>query len=249
MADDLCMGAVTGHEPVALACAKALNAGHDLLIIAHDGQAQNESSDMLEAALQNGSIDRRQLNASYRRIAKLLKLGHHDREKPSPLEGSGLAARIAKGAVRLVRPGNMRLPLTAATADPLLVLVPDFRQVRQRFTFEGGPDGPERFLRRRLAAWGPAKIVRTAVETEELGRLPREIRLASRILFFCFEAMRFPGQKAVLKTLKRLGKGKTVACLIRNPWDIGLLPKHMTTIDAAGYRLCQLSAALNEVLI
>ncbi len=245
MADDLCMGAVTAREPVQLAAVKALAAGHDLLIIAHDRQAQSESSELLEAALEDGGLDAAELEGSRRRIRRLFRRSAARAEAPDPDAGAALAARTAKAAVR-VRPGALPLPL-APSAKPLLVLFPDFEQVKRRFTFEGGPRGPERFLRRRLAAWGPARIARAPVETSDLGGLDREIRGASRVLFFCFEAMRFRGQRAVLERLRPAAE-KTVACLIRNPWDERWLPKAATCVDSAGYRLSQLGAALNEVL-
>ena len=85
------------------------------------------------------------------------------------------------------------------------------------------------------------------IETGPLGDLAAEIRRAPRILFFCFEAMRFPGQKATLELLKKTAAAKTVVCLIRNPVDREWLLPSMTAIDAYGYRQSQLDAALDLI--
>src|SRR5207247_6386715 len=69
----------------------------------------------------------------------------------------------------------------------------------------------------------------------------------SRVVFFCFEALRFPGQKATLELLNRAAPEKTVACLIRSSWDARLLHPRMTVVDARGYRLCQLGAAVKKM--
>ena len=40
---------------------------------------------------------------------------------------------------------------------------------------------------------------------------------------------------------------KTVAVLIRSSWDLVLCPKAMTVVDAAGYRLVSIEAALSLI--
>jgi hypothetical protein len=67
-------------------------------------------------------------------------------------------------------------------------------------------------------------------------------------VFLCFEARRFPGQAAALKLLAREAPAKTAAVLIRSSRDLDLCPRAMTVVDAAGYRLVSLEAALGRVL-
>jgi hypothetical protein len=73
------------------------------------------------------------------------------------------------------------------------------------------------------------------------------VRKAERVVFLCFEARRFPGQAATLKLLARTAAKKTVAVLIRSSWDLPLCPKAMTVVDAAGYRLVSIEAALSLI--
>ena len=247
MADDLCMGAVAASQPVQMAAVHALNAGHDLLIIAHDERAMRESAQLLELSVGEGLVDAAELARSARRVERLLRRARKKPGPADPLAGAALSSRVSRAGLRWTRRGSLETPL-APSSKPLLVVFPDFADVAQRFTFEGGPLGPERFVRRRLAAWGPHELLRAPVSGEKLGGLERALRSADRVLFFCFEAMRFPGQRAALRLVARRAPQKSVTCLIRNPWDAGLLPARAGVLDAGGYRLPQLSAALNEVL-
>lgn len=247
ISDDLCMGAITKRMPVQQAAVGALNAGHDMLIIAHDEQAMLEAPHMLEAALQAGEVEEEQLSRSLERIHNLLFMKRPPLKRPSFSQAEALSRRVARAGLRLVQKGALALPL-APEKERLLVLFPDFSQVADRFTFEDGPREPEKFLRRRLEEWGPHRLLRAPVAAADASALAPAVDAAGRVLFFCFEARRFPGQKAVLDLLARRAPGKTAACLIRSPRDLDLLPRAMAALDAAGYRRVQFEAALDRLL-
>ena len=237
ISDDLCMGAITRRWPVADATLRCLDAGHDMLMIAHDERGMREAAELLREA---GAPDE-QLRAALRRIERLLPRRKADRAAGAE-EGAALSRTIAAKAVVVARRGTLAVP---APRRGTLVVAPDFREVRGRFTFEGGPGGPEALIRRRAA---PARVVRAPVETTDLGALEKAARAAERVLFLCFEARRFPGQKAALRLLARSAASKTAAVLIRSPRDLDLCPKGMTVLDAGGYRLASLEAALSRAL-
>ncbi|MFA6317061.1 MAG: beta-N-acetylhexosaminidase [Elusimicrobiota bacterium] len=249
ISDDLCMGAVTEAGPVQAAALDALRAGHDLIIVAHDVNAQRESVDLVRSMAgvkaEDGGLDGAELAASVRRVRALLKPGR-PAARPSLAEGRALSERIAARALS-IRPGGIALPLKAG-AGRTLILMPDFREVRERFTFEDGPAGPLAQVRG-LAARKPGTRVLTAPVTGTgTERLKPAVEKADRVVFLCFEAMRFAGQKAVARLLNRKAAGKTCACLIRNPWDRELLSRKMTIVDPKGYRSSQLKAALAAAL-
>lgn len=237
VSDDLCMGAITKRWPVAEATLKCLDAGHDVLMIAHDLQGMSDAVDLLREAGAPGE----QLAAADARITRLL----HRRKAPAATlsEGAALSAKIAGKAVVVARRGKLALPV--ALDMDTLVVVPNFEEVKDRFTFEGGPGGPEA-LARRLAPG--CAFARAPVTAEDLGRLPELVRRAKRIVLLSFEARRFPGQAAALKHLAKTAAAKTATVLIRSSWDLALCPPAMTVVDAAGYRLVSLEAALSLVL-
>ena len=237
VSDDLCMGAITKRWPVAEATLKCLDSGHDVLMIAHDLQGMSDAVELLREA----GAPAEQLAAADERITRLL----HRRKAPAARlsDGARLSARIAERAVVTARRGSVRLPVPLSPET--LVVVPDFREVRERFTFEGGPGGPEALVRR--LAPGCA-VARAPVAAEDLGRLPELAGRARRVVFLCFEARRFPGQAAALKLLSKTAAAKSVCVLIRSSWDLDLCPRGMTVVDAAGYRLVSLEAALTRIL-
>lgn len=247
ISDDLCMGAVTADRPIQTAAVQALEAGHDMLIIAHDRQAQREAAGLLAAAVEGGRIGEEDIRLSRTRIEKLVARPRKPAAAADLEEGISLSALVSDKAIELVQQGAITLPVPS-NGRPNLVLLPDFREVKDRFTFEQGPSGPERWLRGTLAHGNPARLLRAPVQSKEVSHLREEVRRASRIVFFCFEAMRFPGQRAVLELLKKEAPERTVVCLIRNSWDRAKLDRRMTALDAHGYRLCQLSQALARML-
>lgn len=238
VSDDLCMGAITKRWPVAEATLKCLDAGHDVLMIAHDVQGMRDAVDLIRQA----GADEAQVAAADARITRLLARRKADRA-PDPAEGLATAKAVAVRAVTVVRAGALALPAPAERGT--LVVVPDFEEVRERFTFEGGPRGPEKLLR---ALARGCSFARAPVETTELGGLARAVKDAERVIFLLFEARRFPGQAAALKLLAKTAARKTAAVLIRSSWDLELCPKDMTVVDSAGYRLASLEAALTRVL-
>ncbi len=236
ISDDLCMGAITKRWPVAQATLRCLDAGHDVLMIAHDQQSMTDAVELLRAS----GVDEAAVAAADARISRLLN--RRGGPRASAAQGAALSRRIAQKAVVVSRRGAARLPVPRTGT---LVLVPDFHEARGRFTFEGGPKAPEALVRRLTRG---ARVARTPILTGELGRLPDLIRNAERVVFLCFEARRFPGQAAALRLLSRLAPAKTVAVAIRSSWDIDLCPKTMTVVDAAGYRLVSIEAALDLIL-
>ncbi len=237
VSDDLCMGAITKRWPVATATLKCLDAGHDVLMIAHDLSGMSDAVDLLREA----GAPAEQLAAADARITRLL--ARRKAPAASLAEGATLSARIAGKAVVVARRGKTALPVPLSGGT--LVVVPDFKEVRDRFTFEGGPGGPEA-LARRLAPG--CSFARAPITSDNLGRLPELARRADRIVFLAFEARRFPGQAAALRLLAKTAAAKTAAVLIRSSWDLALCPGTMTVVDAAGYRLVSLKAALSLVM-
>ena len=241
VSDDLCMGAVTKRWPVAQATMMCLDSGHDVLMIAHDLQGMRDAVDLLRESAGAGFVDEAAVGAADARIADLLHRRKAD-ERADLKEGLKLAQIIADKAVSVARQGKTRLPVARKGT---LVLVPDFRQVKERFTFEGGPAAPEELIRRLTKG---CTVTRTPIETTDLGRLTETVDSTKNIVCLCFEARRFPGQAAVLKLLSRKAAGRTTAVLIRSSWDSDLCPEDMTVVDARGYRLVSLEACLRRVL-
>lgn len=244
ISDDLCMGAVARHLPVPEAAVAAMNAGHHLLIVAHAPELMRETAARLQAARACGEITPKRWWLALRRVERLLARYALPPAGPLPKPDRALAARIARGAVAVLRAGRVPLPLPLAGRPRVAVYWPDFRQVQERFTFEGGPAAPLARLRRRLRSWpARARVLRVPITA---GPPPAPDPAADIHLFFCFEALRFPGQRAMLEALRPRGD-RLVAVLLRSVHDRELLGPKTTVLTAYGYRDCQLDALLDRL--
>ncbi|MEK7744073.1 MAG: glycoside hydrolase family 3 N-terminal domain-containing protein, partial [Elusimicrobiota bacterium] len=189
--DDLCMGAVTRDRSIPQAALEAFEAGHDLLIIAHAPQAQREAHQLLVTALQEGRIGRQRWALSLGRVRGLTR--RPPRPGPLPPADDATARAVSRAALEILRRGTVPLPLDLSGGPRIAVLWPDLREVKDRFTFEGGVEGPWKRLRSRLSRW-PARMrffKTPLLSGGEVGSVLKGCRDADIVLFFCFEAMRF----------------------------------------------------------
>ncbi|MDE1975845.1 MAG: beta-N-acetylhexosaminidase [Elusimicrobia bacterium] len=248
ISDDLGMAGATTKRTVPQAAQDALKAGHDLFIVSHNQDVQIQAAEALEEALGEPAA-RQAAEASMDRIEVLARpprAASRVRAKAADLD---LDLRIARRAVSVVRRGALKLPLKAADGPPLLIL-PGFNEIVELFCLENGPEGPAAFLKRLLRRT-PFTLTGAPVVSKDpaaLARLRNKISAAPIVIFFCFEAMRFAGQRETLSLLRRIAPRKTAICLIRNPWDKELAPAPLTVIDALGFRNCQLRASLEVIL-
>ena len=132
-----------------------------------------------------------------------------------------------------------------AEDGPLLVLFPDFREVRHRFTLKEGPESPAR-VRQACACWGRARCSRRRYETLDVVRLRRAVAQAPPALLL-LRGPTFSGPSRDFGPARCLARAHR-----RLPHPQLLRPDKldacMTALDARGYRLCQLGAALEAVL-
>ncbi|MBI3547927.1 MAG: beta-N-acetylhexosaminidase [Elusimicrobia bacterium] len=253
ISDDLCMGAVTEEMPIQQAAIQTLESGHDILLIAHEEQTQREAWELLESAVADGLVPRARIDESARRIRALMALHRRSDSPEGPGNGAELARHIARRSVELIQPGAVGLPLPIGNGNGrprVAVLFPDFAEVKDRFTQEGGVGGPLDRLRRNLARWpARADVVLTPIQSSpaKAAAAAARAKRADLAVLFCFEAMRFAGQKETLLKVQAAAARKTAVCLIRNPWDRSLLKREVTALDGFGYRDCTIASLLDAL--
>ena len=238
LSDDLSMGAVikSGLSP-AQAAVKALQAGHDLLIFSDANLSlQNQVKEAVA-----GFVDEKRISS----ILNQRKIRHV--QGSESLHSGNLVALIADKALRVLRPGSWEFPLDPRK-NSILVLFPNFSEVKSSFVFEGGPRGPIRWLKGYLKKKGAFQLLETPVKGKEVGFLRPVVKKADQIIFFCFEARRFPGQKKVLELLSQRAADKTTVLLMRGNSDLSLINKGLAVIDMAGDRKSQIEAVLKVIL-
>ncbi len=251
ISDDLCMGAITERWPIQEAAIEALAAGHDILLIAHAREAQREAVELLAQALAEGRVPKADFQHACRRVQALLDKRRDDARAswtaPDSKGAQALSLQVAQAAVEKIRPGSVKIPLELRPDSRLALICPDFRQVRELFTFEGGPARPAKDLLQWTKRWpGRRRVLASPILGDEARarRVAREAGKAEIVIFFCFEAMRFEGQAQTLKTLQRRFAKKLIVVLIRSSSDASLLKHRVAAIDAHGYRRASMQAAL-----
>jgi len=248
--DDLCMGAVTGRWMVPEASLASLEAGHDLIIIAHGESLARDAYALFASAVEAGVLDPARRSASRERVARLMRRRALKPSGPLPRPQKGLPLSIARAAVEVIRRGEIPIPPRLGDGKKrILVLWPDLREVADRFTFEGGVEGPLRGLKRRLRRW-PLKhrlLLSPVTSKSSVPGFRPEAARADIVLAFSFEALRFPGQRRMLEDLRKLPSAKTLAVLLRGPWDAKLLGPGVSALTAHGYRDCQIEAILETL--
>ncbi|MGP7970801.1 MAG: beta-N-acetylhexosaminidase, partial [Desulfobaccales bacterium] len=114
--DDLEMGAIKAICPIGEAGILASRAGHDLLLVCHDLQAQKEVFHKLVDAYQSKSLSLAELEESAARLHRL-KLKRAERfaggEPGAEKEGAILAAKICRESVQVLRDVRKLIPLPA----------------------------------------------------------------------------------------------------------------------------------------
>jgi len=123
-------------------------------------------------------------------------------------------------------------------------VVPRFREVRELFTFEGGPGAPALRLREAASRWpGRTDFREASITSDGAEGLAAAARDADLVILLCFEALRFPGQRAALEQLQRGAAEKLAVVLIRSAFDASLIRPGVSVLDAGGYRDASLLAA------
>lgn len=251
ISDDLSMGAIgKSCRSISEAAVQSFEAGHDLIIIAsHEEKSQKEAAEALMKASQKNSALSDALHSSVLKVSALLNRKNprgFSLQKPNLKVGTALAAKISQKTILFLRKGKIKFPLKPEER-PLIVVFPKLSEIKTRFVFEGGPLNPQRFIKERLKKWGHFRLIESPIKSPPPKKILAEIKKAHRVLFFCFEAQRFGGQKKILQFINQTNPAETVVVLLRGPADLPLIDPNFTVIDPAGDRLCQINAALEVI--
>jgi len=249
--DDLGMGAITERATAGQASVLAAKAGHDILLVCLKNY--KEAYTVYQKARDGGEITDGAHEESLQRIRRLLnKHEKYPQLLYSSLRASSeaisskknpLARTIARKSVAIVRKGQLILPIQNSS-EPILCLVPDLSTLKNRFVFEPGLENLPQFIDNALKKRKiKARVITTRLDQETLPLPPT----TDPIVFFCFNATDYPPVKNLLNKLTAHHRDSLVTVLIRNPWDLKLIPPGVTVIDAAGFRQAQIESALNLI--
>ncbi len=249
--DDLEMGAIKAICPIGEAGVLAAQAGHDLLLVCHDLQAQKEVYHKLLEAYQAKRLPLKELEESTARI-KRLKLKREKRfaggEPRAEPAAAGLAARVCRESVRVLQDERKLLPLTRGEKRIALIF-PRFSWFESKIMIEKEILDEQEFVRQEFQKYGlnPAvQIVAIEPGAAEIEAAAHLAKTSDLTILFCFDAHLYPADKNLLEALQEAAQ-ELVVELLRDPYDAAYIKAGVACITAFGWRACQIRAAIEKI--
>jgi beta-N-acetylhexosaminidase len=249
--DDLEMGAIKAICPIGEAGILATQAGHDLLLVCHDPQAQKEVYYKLLEAYKNQQLPLKALEESAARINRL-KLKRAKRfEGGAPgaeLAGSILAERICRESVQVLQDERKLLPLKRG--EPRIgVIVPRFSALDAKITIEKEVLQEQEFVRNEFLKFGfNPEIQIVSIEPAD-GEIQQAVNLSRNsdvTILFCYDAHLYPANKKLLDSIQDAAQ-KLVVDLLRDPYDAAFIQAGVACLTDFGWRACQIKAAIEKI--
>lgn len=248
LSDDLEMGALKGICPVGESAVRAVEAGHDMVLICHEGRACEEAHDFLLAAYRSGRLKIRDLEASSARIGSLLSQ-RAERFSGKPCvekEGPRLAEKIAREGIT-VRGRISKI-------KEAKVIFPKLSSLASKIHIEEECRSEKAFIRKLFAE----EKIKVSVQTISLNPSAKEAgkvlawsraRISSNeepVIFFCYDAHQSKETEKLLKQIQSRGKNAVIV-LLRDPYGAAFVKKQAPVITVYGFRVAQLRAAVREI--
>jgi beta-N-acetylhexosaminidase len=249
--DDLEMGAIKAICPIGAAGVLAAGAGHDLLLVCHDLQAQKEVFGHLLQAYKSKQLPRKELEESVERV-KRLKFKREQRfaggEPVAETEGSRLVASICRESVRVLQDERKLLPLKAGYKK-IGVIFPRFSSVDAKIMIEKEVLREKEFVQKEFHKFGLHPVIKIVdLEPEEI-EIQQAVHLAKNsdlTIFFCYDAHLYAANKKLLDALQEAAP-ELVVDLLRDPYDAAYLKEGVAGLTACGWRACQIKAAIDKI--
>ncbi len=243
LSDDLEMGALTGLCPIGESAVRAVQAGHDMVLVCHDGKKQLEVFEALVMAYENGRLDSWELEKSLVRTQSLIK--RSSLADPPPRrgnkEGDRLSAAMAQSGVRRSA-GHARFSF--AKGEKVSVIFPALSSLARRIFIEKEMLDEKKYADAILKAAGltPGVILKAGL-TASAADIAAAKKIKGGRIFFCYDAHLDTGTRKLLAAFTR-GSGKAAAVLLRDPYDIEFVSRKAACVSAFGFRHNQVLAAV-----
>jgi beta-N-acetylhexosaminidase len=250
--DDLEMGAIKAMCPIGEAGVLATRAGHDLLLVCHDLNAQKEVYYTVLEAYRRRQLPWEELAESVARI-RLLIARREERFAGGELEpepaGAGLAASICRESVRVLRDEKKLLPLRPEGRS-VGVIFPRFSSLDAKIMIEKEVLSEKDFLQKEFQAFGLApdiQIVGLEPTESDIAQAANLARSADLTILFCYDAHLYPSNKELVDAVQESARNLVVD-LLRDPYDVEYLKDGVASLTAFGWRACQIKAAIAGIL-
>ncbi|MBI3307593.1 MAG: beta-N-acetylhexosaminidase [Candidatus Omnitrophica bacterium] len=269
LSDDLEMGALKNLCSIGESACRAVEAGHDMVLVCKSADAQKEVFRDLLAAYEKKRLNLENLKESSTRILKLInkrKSCFADTNPAAHPEGKALAREIARKGIEIslchCEPEGRSNPAfkneiaSSALRPPrndgqkTLVIFPQISSLGGQIFIENEFRDEKKFLQDYLTRQGiedsEIAVVKISPEDHEISALESRAKKADTTVFFCYDAHLFPKTRELLEKIQLTAK-RCVVILLRDPYDKEWVRPDVACVNAFGFRSVQIEAALDRL--
>lgn len=254
--DDLEMGAIKAVCPIGEAGIRAIKAGHDILLVCHDLNAQKEVFYHLLDAYKNNQLPLKELEESAERINQLQNKRKKRFEGDAPYSeknGETIVQKITRESVTILLDKNKILPLKPKNKkmDKTLIIFPRFSELANKIMIEKELQDEKKFLLKCFKQFNlKPELLMVSIEplNKEIETAKRTIQNVKRIILFCFDAHLYPSNKKLLELVQN-SKKEVIVVLLRDPYDIETIKKSAACVTNFGFRSCQIKSSIEKIFI
>lgn len=247
LTDDLEMGALAPFGSIGDSAKRAIEAGHDLVIVSHSADAARNVFQSLHNAYRSNILSQEELEKSVGRIESLMqkRTERFTEGKPEPeIEGGFFAGKIAQEAIRVSNGMPHLLPGSVS------VIFPKLSSLSGSILIEPEMLDEEKFLeaafeRAGLKA-GQIQLIGLDPSYEEIETARLLAQKSKAVIFFCYDAHLFPRTRKLLDLLQSLA-GHLSVVLLRDPYDQEFVRKGIPVLNAYGFRTVQIEAVMERL--
>ena len=240
LSDDLEMGALRGICSIGESAVRAVEAGHDIVLICHDAHAVKSSYHALLEAYRNKRLKFKDLENCISRINHL-----KDKRKKRFLEGEVMPEPEGERVATLIARDSIRTKHTIT--DPVSVIFPRLSSLADKIMIEKEMMDEKAYVETLFDGnLVESFIVRIDPTDQEI---EQALTLANRncpVLFFCYDAHLYPQTRKLLEKLQNSSK-KIAVITLRDPYDSEFVRKDVLCINAFGFRDRQIKSVLASI--
>ena len=248
LSDDLEMGALKGICGIGEVAARAVSAGHDIVLLCHDPDAQVEVFENLLNAYREKRLSLKELEESAERIENLKKKRtERFLQNDGMSQGPSLPRQIAREGIRITKNSSV-LPVSKYSRT--CVIFPKLSALNSRIFIEGKMLDENAFVRNLFEEQGipldSIQIVGLDPDDAEIQRALEDIQKSDLPVFFCYDTRLSAQTKKLLGVVESLAKHRIIV-LLRNPYDEQFIHEQTCVISAFGFRAVQMEAAVEAM--
>ncbi len=251
LSDDLEMGALRNICDIGEAACRAVLAGHDIVLICHDLEAQRSAFQRLLDGYRSGKLNVKNLEESVERIQNLKRKRNKRFASHSvlPEAGKKLSLEVVRKAVEMYGTSGFE---NLSTANSKLIIFPKLSSLADRIFIEKECLDEEKFIKNIFRSPSinqgvlNVEIVDFDPEESQIQKLRNLSKQSDVIFFFCFDAHLYPKSRRLLECLQDSAK-RLVIILLRDPYDREFVRAGSLCVTAFGFRAMQIRAVLERI--